>query len=186
MNTIASKIFTLVLDKAIEQQFTIGPTYRFNYNQLANGLSPINAWYFNGIVDLSGNVPGLITGANVKKGDTVLVFNTPFSQYAKFEGEGRFYRKIGLKSNWVSRIDIGIGLPYGNSTQLPYVKQFFVGGSNSLRGFRSRAVGPGIYAQQDTSNVIPDQTGDIKFEINTEFRPHITGTTIWCDFFRSG
>ena len=174
------------LDKAIEQQFTIGPTYRFNYNQLANGLSPINAWYFNGIIDLSGNIPGMITGANVKKGDTVLVFNTPFSQYAKFEGEGRFYRKIGLKSNWVSRLDIGVGLPYGNSTQLPYVKQFFVGGSNSLRGFRSRAVGPGTYVQQDSSDVIPDQTGDIKFEINTEFRPHITGPLYGAIFLEAG
>jgi len=174
------------LDKAIEQQFTIGPTYRFNYNQLANGLSPINAWYFNGIVDLSGNVPGLLTGADIKKGDTVKIFNTPFSQYAKFEAEGRFYRKLGLKSNWVSRVNLGIGLPYGNSTQLPYVKQFFVGGSNSLRGFRSRAVGPGIYAQQDTSNVIPDQTGDIKFEINTEFRPHITGPLYGAIFLEAG
>jgi outer membrane protein assembly factor BamA len=174
------------LDKAIEQQFTIGPTYRFNYNQLANGLSPINAWYFNGIIDLSGNVPGLISGADIKKGDTVKIFNTPFSQYAKFEGEARFYHKLGLKSNWVSRIDIGLGLPYGNSTQLPYVKQFFVGGSNSLRGFRSRAVGPGVYVPQDTSNVIPDQTGDIKFEINTEFRPHITGPLYGAIFLEAG
>ena len=55
------------LDKAIEQQFTIGTTYRFNYNQSANGLSRINSFYFNGIVDLSGNIPGLITGANLKK-----------------------------------------------------------------------------------------------------------------------
>jgi len=174
------------LDKAIEQQFTIGPTYRFNYNQLANGLSPINAYYFNGIIDLSGNIPGLISGADVKKGDTVKIFNSQFSQYAKFEAEGRFYHKMGLKSNWVSRIDIGIGLPYGNSTQLPYVKQFFVGGSNSLRGFRSRGVGPGIYVQQDSSNVIPDQTGDIKFEINTEFRPHISGPLYGAIFLEAG
>ena len=174
------------LDKAIEQQFTIGPTYRFNYNQLANGLSPINAYYFNGIIDLSGNIPGLLSGANVKKGDTAKIFNSQFSQYAKFEGEARFYHKLGLKSNWVSRIDIGIGLPYGNSTQLPYVKQFFVGGSNSLRGFRSRGVGPGVYVQQDSSNVIPDQTGDIKFEINTEFRPHITGPLYGAIFLEAG
>jgi len=174
------------LDKAIEPQFIIGTTYRFNYNQLANGMSPINAWYFNGIIDLSGNIPGLISGADVKKGDTVKLFNTAFSQYAKFEAEARYYYKIGLKSNWASRIDIGVGLPYGNSTQLPYVKQFFVGGSNSLRGFRSRAVGPGIYVQQDTSNVIPDQTGDIKFEINTEFRPHITGPLYGALFVEAG
>jgi len=174
------------LDKAIEQQFTLGTTYRFNYNQMANGLSPINGYYFNGIIDLSGNIPGLLSGADVKKGDTVKIFNLPFSQYAKFEAEGRFYHKLGLKSNWANRIDIGIGLPYGNSTQLPYVKQFFVGGSNSLRGFRSRAVGPGTYVQQDSSNVVPDQTGDIKFEINTEFRPHITGPLYGAVFLEAG
>ena len=84
------------------------------------------------------------------------------------------------------RIDIGVGLPYGNSTQLPYVKQFFVGGSNSLRGFRSRAVGPGIYIQQDSVNVVPDQTGDIKFEINTEFRPHISGPLYGAIFLEAG
>jgi len=127
--------------------------------------------------------PSTIT---VKKGDTVKIFNTPFSQYAKFEGEARFYHKLGLKSNWVSRIDIGLGLPYGNSTQLPYVKQFFVGGSNSLRGFRSCGVGPGVYVPQDTSNVIPDQTGDIKFEINTEFRPHISGPLYGAIFLEAG
>ena len=132
------------LDKAIEQQFTIGPTYRFNYNQLANGLSKIDAYYFNGIIDdFSGNIPGLLSGADVKKGAPVKIFNSVFSQYAKFEGEARYYHRFELSSNWISRIDIGIGLPYGNSTQLPYVKQFFVGGSNSLRGFRSRGVGPG-------------------------------------------
>lgn len=174
------------LDRAIEEQFIIGATYHFNYNQAASALPRINSFYFNGIIDVSGNIPGLITGANVKKGDTVKVFNLPFSQYVKLEAEGRFNHKMGSKSNWASRIDIGVGLPYGNSVQLPYVKQFFVGGSNSLRGFRSRAVGPGTYIQQDSVNVVPDQTGDIKFEINTEYRPHISGPIYGAVFLEAG
>ncbi|HEV8285950.1 MAG TPA: BamA/TamA family outer membrane protein [Chitinophagaceae bacterium] len=174
------------LDKAIEPQFILGSIYQYNYNQLANGLKPINAYYFNGLIDLSGNIAGALTGANIKKGDTAKISNTPFSQYAKFEVEGRYYRNIGLKDVWASRIDIGIGLPYGNSVELPYIKQFFVGGSNSLRGFRSRAVGPGIYVPADTSDIIPDQTGDIKFEINTEYRPHISGPLYGAIFLDAG
>jgi outer membrane protein assembly factor BamA len=174
------------LDKAIRPQFILGSTYQYNYNQLANGLSPINAFYFNGLVDLSGNIAGALSGANVKKGDTATIRSTPFAQYAKFEVEGRYYRKVGLNDNWASRIDIGIGLPYGNSVELPYIKQFFVGGTNSLRGFRSRAVGPGIYVPGDTSAIIPDQTGDIKFEINTEYRPHISGPLYGAIFLDAG
>ena len=174
------------LQNDIQAVYIIGATYQYNYNQLANGLIPLNAFYFNGLVDVSGNVIGAITGADIKHGDTVKIYNAPFAQYAKFEVEGRYYRKLGVKSNWANRIDIGVGLPYGNSVEVPYIKQFFVGGTNSLRGFRSRAVGPGTYVQQDSSNVIPDQTGDIKFEINTEYRPHLSGPLYGAIFLEAG
>jgi outer membrane protein assembly factor BamA len=174
------------LDKAIQAQFILGSSYQFTYNQLVNGLKSVNAYYFNGLIDLSGNIAGAVTGANVKNGDTAKIYNTPFAQYVKLETELRYYHQLGLGSSWASRIDLGLGVPYGNSVELPYIKQFFVGGSNSLRGFRSRAVGPGIYAPQDTSIIIPDQTGDIKFEINTEYRPHISGPLYGAIFLDAG
>jgi outer membrane protein assembly factor BamA len=174
----------------IDQQFILGSRYEFLYNQMANGVQPRNAWYFNGIVDLSGNIAGLASGANAKRGDTAKLFGTPFSQYVKLEGDVRYYRRIGLKSTWANRIDIGIGIPYGNSTQIPYIKQFFTGGNNSLRGFRSRSVGPGTYFPKTTSgkpsSIIPDQTGDIKLEMNTEFRPHISGPLYGAIFLEGG
>lgn len=176
------------LSRAIEQQFIVGSEFNFLYNQQADGLRRKNSFFFNGIVSISGNILGLITQPNAKKGDTVKLFNAPFSQYAKVELDGRYYRAIGLKSSWANRLDIGIGIPYGNSIQLPYIKQFFSGGNNSLRGFRSRAVGPGTYhyIDQGTSTVIPDQTGDIKLEINTEFRPHLTGPLYGAVFVDAG
>jgi len=85
---------------------------------------------------------------------------------------------------------MGFGVPYGNSVQVPYVKQFFIGGNNSLRGFRSRSVGPGTYFpvtySGQHSTVIPDQTGDIKLEMNTEFRPHISGPLYGAIFLEGG
>ena len=77
------------------------------------------------------------------------------------------------------RTFVGTGVPYGNSYALPFIKQFFVGGPNSLRGFLIREVGPGSYVDPATYNTETgekknigffNQTGDIKMELNAEFR----------------
>lgn len=175
------------LERAIEPQFILGSNYQYTYNQLLGSLSqPLNSFYFNGLVDLSGNIAGLLTKANVKKGDTSRIAQRAFSQYVKLATDVRYYRKIGLKSLWANRINFGFGLPYGNSVQLPYIKQFFVGGNTSLRGFRSRSVGPGIYFPTNSTRIFPDQTGDIKLEFNTEFRPHISGPLYGALFIDAG
>ena len=174
------------LERAIEPQFILGANYQYTYNGLAGSIPKTNSFYFNGLVGLSGNIAGLLMGANVKKGDTAKIANTPFSQYIKLESDFRYYRKIGLNSTWANRIILGVGIPYGNSVQLPYVKQYFVGGNNSLRGFRSRSVGPGVYFPLNASQFIPDQTGDIKLEMNTEFRPRIAGPLYGAIFLEAG
>ena len=175
-----------LLARAVQKQFILGSTYQFNYNQLANGLLPNNAYYFNGLVDLSGNVAGLLSGANVKSGKEVTIRNVPFSQYIKFEADGRHYKRIGLYSTWANRIILGVGIPYGNSVQLPFIKQFFMGGNNSLRGFRSRSVGPGTYKFVSASNFLPDETGDIKLEMNSEFRFRLSGPLYGALFLDAG
>ncbi len=173
---IDSIINNITLQRAIERQFIIGSTYNYNYNQLVSG-APSNGLYFNGNLDLSGNVAGLVTGANSKTGDSVKIFGGLFSQYIKAEGDFRYYRKIGDNMVLANRVIAGFGYPYGNSNnrQLPFVKQFFVGGNNSIRAFRSRALGPGTYITPDRDSskkrtFIAEQTGDIKLEFNTELR----------------
>jgi outer membrane protein assembly factor BamA len=175
-----------LLARAIERQFILGSTYQFNYNQLVTGVQPVNAWYFNFLADLSGNVAGLLSGADVKSGKEVRIRNVPFAQYIKLEADGRFYRKVGMYSTWANRLIVGIGIPYGNSVQIPFIKQFFIGGNNSLRGFRSRSVGPGTYRYPLNGNFLPDETGDIKLEFNTEFRPRITGPLYGALFLDAG
>lgn len=175
-----------LLARAVQKQFILGSTYQFNYNELATGLQPANAYYFNGLIDLSGNIAGLVTGANVKAGKEVTIRDIPFAQYVKFELDGRFYRKVGLYSTWANRAIIGVGIPYGNSVQLPFIKQFFIGGNNSLRGFRSRSVGPGTYRFPDSLDFLPDETGDIKLELNTEFRFRLTGPLYGAFFVDAG
>ena len=175
------------LERATEKQFILGSSYQFTYNDLAVATQPVKSFFVNGLVDLSGNIAGLLTGANAKKGDTIKFFDAAFAQYVKLEADGRYYQKLGLSTTWANRIILGYGLPYGNSIQMPFIKQFFVGGNNSLRGFRSRSVGPGTYRDPSiSSEFLPDQTGDIKFEINTELRPHISGPFYGAVFFDAG
>lgn len=162
------------LQKAIDTQFILGANYNYNYNQLA-GRSPRNAIYFNGLIDVSGNIAGLVMGADAKASDPSRIFGAPFSQYTKLETDFRFYKKLGDRNSpnvWASRLILGAGFPYGNSVELPFIKQFFIGGNNSLRGFRSRTLGPGTYLSPGygSSNFIADQSGDMKLEINTELR----------------
>jgi outer membrane protein insertion porin family len=161
------------LARITDRQFIIGSTYNYNYNQLLGSVSQTGL-YFNGLIDIAGNILGLATGANWKTNDTISFLGSPFSQFVKTEMDIRYYKHFSKKINWANRMIVGFGLPYGNSKQIPFVKQFFAGGNNSLRGFRSRTVGPGSYQSPNAGNTqalfLPDQSGDIRFEINTEFR----------------
>jgi outer membrane protein insertion porin family len=162
------------LKRSVDKQFIIGSTYNYNYNRLV-GNQPANGIYFNGNIDLSGNIIGLASGANYKTNDTVTLFGARFAQYVKVESDFRYYRKAGDNTVWANRAIIGIGYPYGNSQYIPFIKQFFIGGNNSIRAFRSRALGPGSYAPKerdvtDKRSFVAEQSGDIKLEINTEIR----------------
>ncbi|HVG41104.1 MAG TPA: BamA/TamA family outer membrane protein, partial [Chitinophagaceae bacterium] len=174
------------LRRVVDSQFILGSTYQYTFNQLATGVQKINSFYFNGSVDISGNVAGLLMGADATAGKQKRLFNARFDQYVKLEGDFRYYRKFGLKSTWANRVILGYGNPYGNSSELPYIKQFFAGGPNSIRAFRSRTVGPGLFRDTAARNFYPDQTGDLKFEFNTEFRPHISGPLYGAVFLDAG
>ena len=160
------------LGKAIDTQFILGGTYNYLYNSLVRRQYD-NGIYFNALLDLSGNIAGMFTKGTVKKGGKEgRIFGAPFSQYVKVETDFRVYRKLGGQNIWANRIIIGVGIPHGNSLELPFIKQSFVGGNNSLRAFRSRSVGPGTYLPLNfgSKGFVPDQSGDMKLEINSELR----------------
>jgi outer membrane protein assembly factor BamA len=173
------------LNKAIEKQFILGSDYTYTYTNVLN-YKPVNGFYFSGGIDLSGNVAGLVMGANISKMDTAKIFGAQYSQYTRLQADFRFYRKVGDNSVWANRIMAGVGIPYGNSSQLPYIKQFFSGGNNSIRAFRSRSVGPGTYEAPKDSGLLAEQPGDIKLELNTELRFPIAGIVQGAVFVDAG
>lgn len=176
------------LRRAIEEQFIIGPNYSFEYTN-TNETRKTNTFYYNGSVELSGTILGLATGANAIKKGPKEIFGTRFSQYTRLENDFRHYFNLGYGSQIASRIITGIGLPYGNSVSLPFVKQFFIGGTNSLRAFRARSIGPGSYnpdSEVGTDSIAADRTGDLKLEINTEYRPKINNLLQGAIFLDAG
>ncbi|HXS37515.1 MAG TPA: BamA/TamA family outer membrane protein [Flavipsychrobacter sp.] len=99
------------------------------------------------------------------------LYNIKYAQYLKFDFDGRHYF-TRPHSTLAVRFTGGVGVPYGQSDALPYIKQYFVGGAYSLRGWRIRTLGPGSYydpTQINSPNYI-DRTGDIKLEWNAEYR----------------
>ena len=163
----------ITLARSIEKQFIVGPNYNYNYNSLIVANNRPNNFYFNWNLDLSGNIMGAVAGADIKNGNQKNFLGIPFSQYIKTELEFRHYHKLSKHQTLVTRILGGLGYAYGNSTNLPFVKAFFAGGTNDIRAFRARSLGPGSYyaGNAATSTVsLPDQPGDLKLELNSEWR----------------
>ncbi len=165
--------------RGLFEQFLLGSEFSYYYNsQLREHRK--HAWYFNYNIDLSGNlaylfIHGLNLGEEQEEGGYG-IFNQSFSQYARNDFDLRYYLDMGSDRKLASRLAAGIGIPYGNSTTLPYVKIFTTGGSNSIRAFHPRSLGPGSYTSPDTLQTTFNiyQSGDIKLEANLEYRFSMT------------
>jgi outer membrane protein insertion porin family len=177
----------ITLARSIERQFIIGPNYNYNINTLNTPNFNTNNFYFNANVDLSANLMGILSGADIAKGQERVIFNTPFSQYIRGEVDFRHYLSFSKYTILASRITGGIGYAYGNSTTLPFIKEFFAGGANDIRAFRSRSLGPGsYYAGNQFTTYVPDQPGDIKMEMNSEIRFKLFSVIRWAFFADAG
>lgn len=158
--------------RVVEKQLIFGPTYSYTYTNTMSKRP--NTIYYKGTLDLAGNITGLLTGANVKKDKEKTIFGVPFSQYAKMENDFRFYHKFTEKTSLATRLIAGVAYPYGNSEHIPFSRQFFSGGSNSVRAFRARTLGPGSFDPRTIQDgYYFDQSGDVKLELNAEYRANL-------------
>lgn len=166
------------LRRSFEEQFILGSIYNFTYNNQVQKTQK-NHFFFNANVDVSGNVLNAFKTVVLKSEENPnTLARRPYAQYTRLSLDTRYYLGLGSKSQLATRLLIGAGIPYGNSTTLPYIKQFYIGGPNSIRAFRPRSIGPGTY-QDTTASGFFDQTGDIRFETNVEYRfdiiPYLKG-----------
>ena len=161
--------------------FTSGSQYTFQYN--ATELNSYRDFtYFRGSLDVGGNTLSLLSKVFNSPRDTLgqrTIAGYAFSQYVKTEMDYRLYRSLGSERQFIFRFNPGIGIPYGNSSQLIFEKNFYAGGANDIRAWLPRTLGPGQFnratAYGDDMEArrrlrYLDQFGEIKIVANAEYR----------------
>lgn len=151
------------LKNSYRENFIEGESIGFTFSDLNSAHASRGYSYLKANVEEAG---ALLSGINsIKK----IGFN--YSQYVKFDLDARHYFRRP-NSTLALRFLGGVGVPYDKSSTLPYVKQYFVGGAYSIRGWRVRQLGPGSYydPKADTTSNPIDRIGDIKLEANVEYR----------------
>lgn len=98
------------------------------------------------------------------------LFNIAYAQYAKFDFDYTHLIPFDRNNQLALHAALGVAYPYGNSTVLPFEKRYFSGGANSVRGWNVRELGPGKFKGKDGAIDFINQTGDMKLDLNMEFR----------------
>ncbi|MBR7004321.1 MAG: BamA/TamA family outer membrane protein [Bacteroidales bacterium] len=168
-NTLAGNPF---MRDAYQNHFDLGSSVMLYYTSCPDLIPRVSYQYVRFQLDASGNVLSLFN-KSMKRDQygSRMIWGTPYSQYLRSEVTYGKTVVLGKNGNRAIALRVlgGIGHAYGNSVTMPFEKQFYSGGANSMRGWQARTLGPGR-AQTDTSFVIPSQTGDVKFEVNLEYR----------------
>lgn len=168
-----------VLRYSYENLFIMKMGYSFVYNSLRDaanqptGLYQTNGYQIKMGVEIAGNLLYALskaTGSRRKQDGNYNLFGIAYSQYAKLDFD--FAKSVVLdeKNSLAFHVAFGIGLPYGNSTILPYEKRYFAGGANSVRGWSVRGLGPGSYKGKDGKVDFVNQTGNLKLDLSMEWR----------------
>jgi outer membrane protein insertion porin family len=157
------------LQRSFEQQFIAGLTYSFQYSQLGN-TSRRHRYFIRFNTDLAGNTLSALNSLGGES-SSELFLGEPYARYSRFDLDLRHYMRTGKETRLITRAFAGVGFPHGGQASLPFIKQFFAGGPNSIRAFRIRSLGPGTYRPEEvTLSSFFDQSGDVKVEANMEYR----------------
>lgn len=163
----------IFLQNTFSNNLIVNSRFGFNYTNrsIAQGISFVNIRW--DALELAGNVLTAInklTDAPKDADGAYQLFGVKYYQYAKSAVDFRYTSIYDQNNVTVGRVFAGVAFPFGNTPNyVPFERRFFIGGVNSLRAWRPRAIGPGSYAD---SNQL-DYSGEIKLELNYEYRFNI-------------
>ena len=152
---------------------------RYNYEDLFIMKMGFGLTYSDGVDAIRLNVESagnLLSGFSKTLGFKInaqgqrTFLNIAYAQYAKFDFDYTRLIRFDDRNALALHADLGVAYPYGNSTVLPFEKRYFSGGANSVRGWGVRELGPGGYKGNDGRIDFINQTGDLKFDLNAEYR----------------
>ena len=175
---------------SLKDQFIPAISYSYTYDDTPVKSKNHHVWWQTSVTQ-SGNIISLFYAmAGKKLGDENKKFlGNVFSQFTKVSSEIRYNRMLAKGHHLVGRLSAGVIYGYGNAENhtTPYSEQFYIGGANSLRAFTIRSVGPGRFRPDpDNRYGYIDQTGDLKFEANLEYRFPIFGSLYGATFLDAG
>ena len=172
------------LKTSMQDVFIPKMRYTLSYSSTKKHLNPV-VW--NVTFTESGNFLSLVKmiGGNSWGEKNKTLFRNPYAQFLKLDADITKTWNLGQKSQLVSHAAAGVIYTYGNSNSAPYSEQFYVGGANSIRAFSVRSIGPGSYTTESRLSYL-DQTGDIKLQLNLEYRFNIFGSLYGATFLDAG
>ena len=187
LSTTAAFDSAFVFNRAIAMSFQDVFIPQMNYTYTLDRTFGNNSFMWSISATEAGNIAYCLWRAfGVEKGD-MNIMGTYFSQFIKAQTQLVWTRRLFGEHKLVGRVLVGAAYAYGNATEVPYMEQFYIGGSNSLRGFGVRSIGPGSYHMDYLGrNSYYDQTGTFKFETNWEYRFPFVGYLKGAAFIDAG
>ena len=162
-----------VLKYSYQDHFILGWSYAGSYSNKRANSSEQSYVNFGYQVETAGN---LLYGISTLIDDepntpgVYAIFNVPFAQYAKADMNFSYNQLLAHKHRLVFHAGMGVVVPFLNSTSVPFEKRYFSGGANSVRGWQARTLGPGGYRGNNSLSNYDLQVGDIRLDLNIEYR----------------
>lgn len=127
-------------------------------------------YYFKANIQSSGNLLSAFNNTSmIKTVDNYHeIFGIRYAQYLRFAFDFRYFKYLIGENQIATRFMLGVGLPFGNSNDMPFEKSFYAGGANGMRGWQFRELGPGTFSNPDNLNI--ERIGDMQIELNFEYR----------------
>ncbi len=170
---IFEELLSMETNQRIKDQYTdhliLGLNYSFIFNN-QNVKKTNDFVYFKFDIETSGNLLSLLNNTPIiKQTDNYHeIIGIRYAQYLKFQFDFRFYHYFRNKNMLALRFAYGQGIAYGNSHDIPFEKSFYAGGTNGMRGWQFRTLGPGEFNNEWGVNM--EHIGDLHIESNIEYR----------------
>ena len=172
-----------LLRYSYEDHFIMRTGYSFYYTNkkathgIGNFVYQPDIYTIRAGIETAGNILNLFSHiTNQKKdpqADAYKGLGIQYSQYVKLNADYSINHSFDRRNSLVFHAGAGVAVPYGNTTILPFEKRFYSGGANSVRGWSVRTLGPGSYNSNNSVSSFMEQCGDIRLDLNLEYRARL-------------
>jgi len=192
VTNMSDKFYQIIKGTYVENSFRshMVPALNYTYTYTDQEVNKQSSFFYLRVrPEIAGNTLWgyyRLTG-QVKPENGYELFKTPFSQYVEADVDLRYHWVINTTNKLAFRFFAGAGYPYGNNNAMPFEKKYFSGGSSGIRAWQVRSLGPGTYViPDDQKGLYPNQLGDIKLEVNAEYRFDLFSTIKGAIFVDAG